>query len=115
MSSKTGIVRVFKALKLSPKMAKFMNAPEATRPQVQKAVWAYIKNNKLQLPEEKTWIRLDSTLQDLFPAAKDPFSMYQISTFISEHITIETKEKKVKPERVPPSVVPGGQQGQGTH
>lgn len=56
----------------------------------------HIKENKLQTENDKRTIHLDPALKELFPRATDPFSMYEITRYIKDHIILNTPtiEKK---------------------
>jgi upstream activation factor subunit UAF30 len=74
----------FNALKdLSPKLAGFLNEKELSRPQIVKALWAYIKENDLQNPDNKREILLDSSLKNVFGC--DKFDMFSMNKYISSH------------------------------
>ena len=56
---------------LSTAMAEFLGVTELPRPQVVKAIWAYIKEHELQDPADKRKILLDDRLEKLFPGQSE--------------------------------------------
>ncbi len=72
-------------IKLSPEMATFMGAEEATRGDVLKGIWAYIKGQNLQDPANKRQINPDDTLKKLFNVS-ETFDMFKVAGLISPHL-----------------------------
>jgi upstream activation factor subunit UAF30 len=68
---------------LSPKLAGFLNEKELSRPQIVKAMWAYIKEHGLQNPDNKREIILDSDMKNVFGC--DKFDMFSMNKYISSH------------------------------
>jgi upstream activation factor subunit UAF30 len=60
---------------ITPDMARFLGKSEnmAARTEIVKAIWAYVRENNLQNPNDKREIILDDTLKQLFPC--DRFTM----------------------------------------
>lgn len=71
--------------KLSPVMADFIGAPEASRGEIVKRIWAYIKENELQDPANKKLIRPDSKLGKVL-GMTEPFDMFKIAGMVTPHI-----------------------------
>mmetsp|Transcript_13454 Transcript_13454/g.22065 ORF Transcript_13454/g.22065 Transcript_13454/m.22065 type:complete len:93 (-) Transcript_13454:271-549(-) len=76
--------RVFAMCKLSPQLSKVIGKKKATRPEVLKDVWVYIKNNNLQNPLNKKEVLADDTLKDLF--GQDKATVPEVMKLISPHI-----------------------------
>ena len=57
-----------KPLKLSKDLKDLLGVEEEemSRPQVVKHVWAYLKENKLQDPENKQWFTPDKKMEPIF-------------------------------------------------
>mmetsp|Transcript_13323 Transcript_13323/g.23925 ORF Transcript_13323/g.23925 Transcript_13323/m.23925 type:complete len:313 (-) Transcript_13323:30-968(-) len=80
--SKRGI---FAELRLSPPLASVTGSEVMSRPEVTSAIWAYIKRNQLQDPEDKRMILNDSALKAIFN--QEPrTSMFAIPKYVSEHV-----------------------------
>ncbi|XP_004511300.1 upstream activation factor subunit UAF30 [Cicer arietinum] len=75
---------IMKPRKVSPEMAAIVGVPEISRTQALKYIWAYIKENNLQDPENKKLIRCDEKLKKIF-AGKDEVGMLEIAGLISPH------------------------------
>jgi len=56
----------------------------AARTEVVKALWAYIKENNLQNPNDKRQILLDAKMKDLFQV--DQLTMFTINKYVSAHM-----------------------------
>lgn len=74
-----------KALVLSSELAEFMGKTRASRTQITKAIWVYIKDNDLQDPEDKRTINPDDTLAEIL--GSKPLSMFKIATKVSDHVS----------------------------
>ncbi len=74
-----------KELDVSPELQKVVGEESLSRPQVMKKVWAYIKDNDLQNPEDKRNIMADDNLEPIF--GKDEVSMFEMTKLISSHLT----------------------------
>ena len=68
---------------LSTAMAEFLGVTELPRPQVVKAIWAYIKEHELQDPADKRKILLDDRLEKLFTP---PITMFNMNKQLSRHV-----------------------------
>lgn len=73
------------AYKLSPDLAKIVNATSLSRPEVTKQVWVYIKEHNLQDPTNKRLIRPDAALAKVF-GSKDPIDMLKLATVLNKHL-----------------------------
>jgi upstream activation factor subunit UAF30 len=56
-----------------------------SRPEVMKKVWAYIKKNNLQNPENKREIKADDKLKKVF--GKPRIDMFEMTKAINKHLT----------------------------
>lgn len=72
-----------KKVALSQELSAFMGAPEATRPEVVKALWVHIKANKCQDPTNGQMIVPDDTLKPLIGEA--PVHMTKMMTPLAKH------------------------------
>jgi chromatin remodeling complex protein RSC6 len=72
-----------KKCKISDELADFMNADTASRPEVVKKLWAYIKKHDLQDPDKRRIIIPDDTLAPLIGAK--PIDMMKMTKKLSEH------------------------------
>ncbi|ETI34264.1 hypothetical protein F441_19045 [Phytophthora nicotianae CJ01A1] len=79
-------------LSLSPELAQVVGAETMARPQVVKALWAYIREHNLQDPNNKKTILLDDTLRGVFQ--RDSFTMFSMNKFVKRHVR--------KPDDLPP-------------
>lgn len=70
-----------KELVLSYELAEFMGSETASRPNVVKRLWAYIKEHDLQNPENRREILADSTLEPIFKRQK--FTMFQMNKLLT--------------------------------
>jgi chromatin remodeling complex protein RSC6 len=61
-----------------------MGVEEASRGDVVKKIWEYIKENKLQKPEDKRTIVLDDKLYAIFE--RKTVTMFSMNKFLSKHI-----------------------------
>ncbi|KAK7405835.1 hypothetical protein VNO78_07445 [Psophocarpus tetragonolobus] len=75
---------IMKPRKVSPEMAALVGAHEISRTQVLKLIWAYIKDNNLQDPEDKRTINCDEKLKKVFQG-KDRVGMLEVARLISPH------------------------------
>ncbi|CBZ53594.1 hypothetical protein NCLIV_033810 [Neospora caninum Liverpool] len=69
---------------LTGPLATFMGKTEASRVEVVKHIWDYIKRHNLQSPENKRMINADSTLRPLFQ--KDQVSMFELNKLVSKFV-----------------------------
>lgn len=71
--------------KLSDELKAIVEQDEATRAEVLKGIWAYIKSHNLQNPENKREIVADDKLKKLF-GGKDRIDMMKLAGIIKNHI-----------------------------
>lgn len=70
---------------LSEEMGRVCGGREMPRYMITKQLWAYIKGNDLQNPENKRQIMCDSTLQNLF--GKATVDSFEMAKLISKHVS----------------------------
>ncbi|XP_011030373.1 PREDICTED: protein TRI1-like [Populus euphratica] len=75
---------IMKPRRVSPEMADFVGAPEVSRTQVLKLIWAHIKERNLQDPSNKKNIICDEKLKKIFPG-RDQVGFLEIAGLISPH------------------------------
>jgi chromatin remodeling complex protein RSC6 len=80
--SKSGLMKT--EYKLSPELAAIVGEKSATRPQVVKQLWVYIKKHKLQDDKKKRIIKPDAKLAEVI--GKKPVDMLKLAGLISKHI-----------------------------
>jgi len=84
---------ILKVVKISAQMANFMKKTEASRPEMSKAIWAYVKEKNLQLPTDKRTFKIDETLKPIFPN-HEQIGMFEIAKQLSAHVIKEEQPKK---------------------
>ncbi|KAF5745566.1 SWIB/MDM2 domain superfamily protein [Tripterygium wilfordii] len=75
---------IMKPRRVSPEMQAVVGAPEISRTQALKRIWAHIKENNLQDPENKKIIVCDEKLKKIF-GGKDRVGFLEIAGLISPH------------------------------
>ena len=75
-----------KPMKISDTLAAVVGNKPLPRTEVVKALWAYIKKNKLQDPKEKRNINADANLQKVF-GGKKTVSMFEMTKLVSKHLS----------------------------
>jgi upstream activation factor subunit UAF30 len=73
-----------KPMRPSPELAKVVGSEPMPRSEVTKRVWAHIKKNRLQNPENKREILADDKLQPVFGGKK--LDMFQMTKAINKHL-----------------------------
>ncbi|KAL4418779.1 hypothetical protein ABPG77_001646 [Micractinium sp. CCAP 211/92] len=68
---------------ISAEMQEFLGEKRLPRTQVVKRLWAYIKENNLQDPNDKRTILFDDALKQLFPGTKT--TMFKLQKLLSKH------------------------------
>ncbi|KAH9301447.1 hypothetical protein KI387_013030, partial [Taxus chinensis] len=93
---------------LSPELQALLGVSELSRTQVVKQLWAYIRENKLQDPQNKRKIICDDKFRAVFK--KSSIDMFEMNKVLSDHIfrldkendgseDPEPKAKRQKPEK----------------
>lgn len=72
---------------LSPDLASLLGVAQASRPQVVKLLWRYIKEHRLQNPKDSRYIDCDEKMKSVFKTAK--VHMFTMNKLLSKHF-IET-------------------------
>ncbi|XP_004289737.1 PREDICTED: protein TRI1 [Fragaria vesca subsp. vesca] len=75
---------IMKPRKVSPEMQALVGVPEISRTQALKVIWAHIKGNNLQDPENKRIIVCDDKLKKIF-AGKDRVGFLEVAGLITPH------------------------------
>ncbi|XP_050364768.1 uncharacterized protein LOC126783354 [Argentina anserina] len=75
---------IMKPRKVSPEMQALVGVPEISRTQALKVIWAHIKGNNLQDPENKRIIICDDKLKKIF-AGKDRVGFLEVAGLITPH------------------------------
>ena len=56
------------------------------RTEVTRKVWEYVRNHQLQDPQNKTFIRADDALKQVFDG-KDRVSMFEMTKLVFKHVS----------------------------
>ncbi|KAI9128156.1 hypothetical protein K1719_001149 [Acacia pycnantha] len=75
---------IMRPRRVSPEMQALVGVPEISRTQALKKIWAYIKENNLQDPQNKKIIICDEKLKKIF-AGKDQIGFLEVAGLISPH------------------------------
>ncbi|CAB4290632.1 hypothetical protein PRUPE_8G139100 [Prunus persica] len=75
---------IMKPRKVSPEMQALVGTPEISRTQALKLIWAHIKQNNLQDPQNKRIIVCDEKLKKIF-AGKDQVGFLEVAGLITPH------------------------------
>ncbi|EEF43575.1 uncharacterized protein LOC8280983 [Ricinus communis] len=75
---------IMKPRRVSPEMAELVGASEIPRTQALKRIWAHIKENNLQDPENKKIIICDEKLKKIF-GGRDRVGFLEVAGLISPH------------------------------
>lgn len=74
-----------KPLTPSETLAAVVGAKPLPRTEVTKRLWAYIKKNKLQDPNNKRMIKADATLKEVF-GGKSSVNMFEMTKLVGKHL-----------------------------
>ena len=77
-------------LVVSDELAKIIGTAKGekvSRPQVTKMLWTYLKEHKLQDPENKQWFTPDKVMEPVF--GKEKIKCFSMATHIKTHLTKE--------------------------
>jgi len=74
-------------VKLSENLADIVGGDEMPRHEVVKRMWAYIKDNKLQDPKNKQFIKCDEKLSKVIPTKK--FRGFGMVKYLKDHMNVE--------------------------
>ena len=75
-----------KPVKPDEKLAAVIGTEPLPRTEVTRKVWDYIRAHQLQNPENKTLIRADDLLRELF-AGKDQVTMFEMTKLVFQHVS----------------------------
>jgi chromatin remodeling complex protein RSC6 len=75
-----------KPVKPDEKLAAIIGAEPLARTEVTKKLWDYIRSRNLQDPENKTFIKADDQLKQVFDG-KDRVSMFEMTKLVFGHVT----------------------------
>ena len=68
------------------KLAAIIGTQPVPRTEVTKKVWDYVRTHQLQNPENKTLIRADDRLREVF-GGKDQVSMFEMTKLVFQHVS----------------------------
>jgi chromatin remodeling complex protein RSC6 len=74
-----------RALKVSPELADVIGGEDIARADAVSKIWAYIRENNLQNPEDKREILADDKLRKVFD--KDKVTMFEMNKHLSRHLS----------------------------
>ena len=77
-----------KPMKLSPELASLIGAKKEeklSRPEVVKRLWAYIKEKKLQDPQNKQFFVPDKTMEPIF--GKEKIRAFGMAKYLKTHLS----------------------------
>jgi len=74
-------------VKLSSELADIVGGDEMPRHEVVKRMWQYIKDNKLQDPKNKQFIKCDEKLSKVVPTKK--FRGFGMAKYLKDHMNVE--------------------------
>lgn len=77
-------------VKLSAELADIVGGDEMPRHEVVKRMWAYIKENNLQDPKNKAFVKCDEKLQKIIPNKK--FRGFGMTKFLKDHMNVDADE-----------------------
>ena len=68
------------------KLAAIIGQQPLPRTEVTRKVWEYVRNHQLQDPENKTFIRADDLLRQVFEG-KERVSMFEMTKLVFKHVS----------------------------
>jgi chromatin remodeling complex protein RSC6 len=74
-----------KPVKPDEKLATIIGAEPLARTDVTRKLWEYIRGHDLQDPQNKTFIKADENLKQVFNG-KDRVSMFEMTKLVFEHV-----------------------------
>jgi chromatin remodeling complex protein RSC6 len=75
-----------RALKVSPELAAVIGGADIARADAVSKIWAYIRENNLQNPEDKREILADDKLKKVFDN-RDKVTMFEMNKHLSKHLS----------------------------
>lgn len=82
-----------RTIQVSPALQKFLGVGECSRPESMKRIWDYIRDQKLQNPQNKREVFCDETLKPVL-GGKDKVGFLEIAKLLSEHFPKAPKDPK---------------------
>jgi chromatin remodeling complex protein RSC6 len=67
------------------KLAAVVGSEPASRPEITKKLWEYIRSHNLQDPQQKTYIKADENLKQVFDG-KDRVTMFEMTKLVFGHV-----------------------------
>ncbi len=74
-----------RALKVSPELGAVIGTDDVARADAVSKIWAYIRENNLQNPEDRREILADDKLKKVFD--KDKVTMFEMNKHLSRHLS----------------------------
>lgn len=68
------------------KLAAIIGDQPMARTEITRKLWDYIRSHNLQDPENKTFIKADEKLKEVF-GGKDRVSMFEMTKLVFQHVT----------------------------
>ena len=82
-----------KSIKLSPDLAAIVGKTESSRAELMELLWAYLKNNNLQIEGDETFFVPDDKMAKVF--GKKPMRVYSMAKHYRPHLSpIKAKNSK---------------------
>jgi chromatin remodeling complex protein RSC6 len=75
-----------RALKPSPELVAVIGEGDVARSDVVSKIWAYIRENNRQNPEDKREILADDKLKKVFDG-RDKVTMFEMNKYLSKHLS----------------------------
>ena len=75
-----------KPVQPDPKLAEIIGNEPVPRTEITRKLWDYIRGHNLQDPENKTFIKADEKLREIF-GGKDRVSMFEMTKLVFNHVT----------------------------
>jgi chromatin remodeling complex protein RSC6 len=75
-----------KPVQPDPKLAAVVGNEPLSRTDITRKLWDYIRAHSLQDPENKTFIKADDKLKEVFDG-KDRVSMFEMTKLVFNHVT----------------------------
>jgi chromatin remodeling complex protein RSC6 len=67
------------------KLARIIGNNPLSRTEVTRKLWEYIRGHNLQDPQNKTYVKADDNLKEVF-AGKDRVSMFEMTKLVFQHV-----------------------------
>ncbi len=68
------------------KLAEIIGSDPVPRTEIMRKLWDYIRSHNLQDPENKTFIKADDKLREVF-GGRDRVSMFEMTKLVFNHVT----------------------------